>query len=162
MTAEQLQSAFYSSGGKEKVLSLLSVVSDPAGIRGSNNRILLHYAASNGWTDVCRLLVEQYQADPHCRSRDGRTALHCAASNGWTDVCRVLVEQYQVDPHCRDSDGYTALHIASILSYNNRLDTVQYLVSSVCCDPLTENNVGGTPLSSSSGEIRLFLQGIIG
>ena len=95
MTAEQLLSAFYPPGDKEKVLSLLPVVSDPAGIRDSNNSTLLHCAAFNGWTDVCRLLVEQYQVDPHCRSRDGRTALHWA-------------------------------------SRFNHLDTVQYLVSSVC------------------------------
>ena len=161
MTAKQLLSAFYSSGGKEKVLSLLPVVRDPAGIRDSNNWTLLQCAAYNGWTDVCRLLVEQYQVDPHCRNSDGETALHCAALNGWTDVCRLLVEQYQVDPHCRSSFGETALHWASILN-NNHLDTVQYLVSSVCCDPLTESNDGHTPLSWSKGEIRLFLQGIIG
>ena len=125
MTAKQLLSAFDNQGDKEKVLSLLPIVSDPAGIRGSNNRTLLHWAARRGWTDVCRLLVEQYQ----------------------------------VDPHCRNSIGWTALHIASIY---NRLDVVQYLVSSVCCDPLTEDNGGVTPLSSSSEETRLFLQGIIG
>ena len=105
MTAKQLLSAFYSSGGKEKVLSLLPVVRDPAGIRDSNNWTLLHLAAQNGWNDVCQLLVEQYQADPHRRDSRGWTALHFAAYNGWTDVCRLLVEQYQVDPHCRDSYG---------------------------------------------------------
>ena len=125
MTAEQLLNAFRYSGDKEKVLSLLPIVSDPAGITDSNNWTLLHYAARRGWTDVCRLLVEQYQ----------------------------------VDPHCRDSTGWTALHIASIL---NQLDIVQYLVTSVCCDPLTESNYGRTPLSRSSGETELFLQGIIG
>ena len=125
MTAKQLQSAFYSLGGNEKVLSLLPVVSDPAGIRDSNNWTLLHWAAIRGWTDVCRLLVEQYQVDPHCRDISGRTALH-----------------------------YASIH--------NHLDTVQYLVSSVCCDPLTKDNGGHTPLSWSKGEIRLFLQGIIG
>ena len=126
MTARQLLGAFSYPGDKEKVLSLLPVVSDPAGIRYSGNRTLLHWAAIRGWTDVCRLLVEQYQ----------------------------------VDPHCRDSSiGGTALHYAS--RFNN-LDVVQYLVSSVCCDPLTDDNWGDTPLSSSSRETRLFLQGIIG
>ncbi len=74
-------------------------------------------------------------------------------------MCRLLVEQYQVDPHYRTSGGETALHWASIYDH---LDTVQYLVSSVCCDPLTEDNTGGTPLSNSGGETELFLQGIIG
>ena len=159
MTAKQLLSAFNDPGDKEKVLSLLPVVRDPAGIRGSTNRTLLHCAALNGWTDVSRLLVEQYQVDPHCKDSDGWTALHSAAFNGWTGVCRLLVEQYQADSHCRDSYGRTALYWAS---YNDHLDIVQYLVSSVCCDPLTEDNVGDTPLSDSSGETRLFLQGIIG
>ena len=160
MTAKQLLSAFYSPEDKEKVLSLLPVVSDPSRIKDGINRTLLHLAADRGWTDVCRLLVEQYQVDPDCRDSGGDTALHCAANNGWIDVCRLLVEQYQVDPHCRDRDGWTALHIASC--YNN-LDIVQYLVSSVCCDPLTEtNHRGDTPLSISKGETRLFLQGIIG
>ena len=159
MTAEQLLIAFNYPGDKEKVLSLLPVVSDPAGIRGSYNWTLIHYAADRGWTDVCRLLVEQYQVDPHCRNSGGWTALHYAAQNGWTDVCRLLVEQYQVDPHCSDRYGRTALHWASI---RNHLDVVQYLVSSVCCDPLTENNYEDTPLSDSKGETELFLQRIIG
>ena len=164
MTAKQLLGAFDYLGDKEKALSLLSllpVVRDPAGIRDSYNGTLtaLHYAADNGWTDVCRLLVEQYQVDPNCRDSIGYTALHYAAGNGWTDVCRLLVEQYQVNPYCRNSTGWTALHLAS---KHNRLDVVQYLVSSVCCDPLTENYLGHTPLSGSSGDTRLFLQGIIG
>ena len=132
MTAEQLLSAFYPAEDKEKVLSLLPVVRDPAGIRDSINWSLLHWAAGRGWTDVCRLLVEQYQ----------------------------------VDPHCRDSSGRTALYYASEF---NHLDTVQYLVTSVCCDPLTENklgltksNRGLTPFSVSIGETELFLKGIIG
>ena len=51
MTVKQLLSAFDDPGDKEKVLSLLPVVRDPAGIRDSDNWTLLHWA---GWTDVCR------------------------------------------------------------------------------------------------------------
>ena len=131
MTARQLLSAFYPPGDKEKVLSLLPVVRDPAGIRDNINQTLLHWAARNGWTDVCRLLVEQYQVDPHCRTSIGYTALHYASVYNWASI-------------------------------HNHLDTVQYLVSSVCCDPLTEDNRGFTPLSLSSGETELFLEGIIG
>ena len=126
MSEQKIIEAFLYPGDKERVLSLLPIVKDPAGIRdGNNNRTLLHFAADNDWTDVCQLLVEQYQ----------------------------------VDPHCRDIIGWTALHCACIY---NHLDVVQYLVCSVCCDPLTENNEGHTPLSYSKAETRLFLQSIIG
>ena len=136
MTAEELVNAFYYPGDKEKVLSLLPVVCDPAGIRGSTtnstNATLLHYAVRRGWTDVCRLLVEQYQVDPHCKTNAGETALHYAAQSGFTDVCRLLVEQYQVDPHCRNRNGYTALHRAN---FYNKLDVV------VCVTDSTKTEV---------------------
>ena len=160
MSEQEIIEAFLYPGDKGRVLSLLPVVKDPAGIRDNNNdRTLLHFAADNGWTDVCRLLVEQYQVDPHCRDSGGWTALHCASLRGWTDVCRLLVEQYQVDPYCSTNDGYTALHCACI---DDHLDVVQYLVSNIYCDPLTKDNDGHTPLSDSKGETRIFLRRIIG
>ena len=114
MTAEQLLSAFYYPGDKEKVLSLLPVVSDPAGIRGSiYNWTLLHYAAYRGWTDVCRLLVEQYQVDPHCRSSDGWTALHWASIHNHLDTVQYLVSSVCCDPLTVDNDGDTPLSYSS-------------------------------------------------
>ncbi len=126
----------------------------------SGGRTALHCAAIRGWTDLCRLLVEQYQVDPHCRDNDrGYTALHWAANNGWPDVCRLLVEQYRVNPHCRDNSGWTALHRAC---HYDQLDVVQYLVSSVCCDPLSSNDQRRSPFYYTKGKTRLFLQRIIG
>ncbi len=61
MSREELSSAIKYPGDKSKVLSLLPIVKDPAGIKGNKERTLLHCAARNGWIDVCRLLVEQYQ-----------------------------------------------------------------------------------------------------
>ena len=113
MTAKQLLSAFYSSGGKEKVLSLLPVVRDPAGIRGSTNQTLLHWAARNGWTDVCRLLVEQYQVDPHCRNSGGYTALHYASILNHLDVVQYLVSTVCCDPLTEDNGGRTPLSRSS-------------------------------------------------
>ena len=109
MTAKQLLSAFYSSGDKEKVLSLLPVVSDPAGIRDSSNSTLLHWAAYNGWTDVCRLLVEQYQVDPHCRDSDGWTALHWASIHNHLDTVQYLVTSVCCDPLTESNYGRTPL-----------------------------------------------------
>ena len=109
MTAEQLLSAFYSPGDKEKVLSLLPVVRDPPGIRDSNNWTLLHLAAQNGWTDVCQLLVEQYQADPHRRDSRGWTALHYASIFDHLDVVQYLVSSVCFDPLTKSKRGGTPL-----------------------------------------------------
>ena len=110
MTAKQLLSAFRFPGDKEKVLSLLPVVNDHAGIRDSvYNWTLLHYAARYGWTDVCRLLVEQYQVDPHCRSSGGWTALHYASEFNHLDIVQYLVSSVCCDPLTEDNWGGTPL-----------------------------------------------------
>ena len=109
MTAKQLLSAFRYPGDKEKVLSLLPVVSDPAGIRDSTNWTLLHCAAINGWTDVCRLLVEQYQVDPHCKDSDGWTALYYASIRNRLDIVQYLVTSVCCDPLPENNGGFTPL-----------------------------------------------------
>ena len=109
MTAKQLLSAFYPPGGKKKVLSLLPVVRDPAGIRDNINQTLLHYAAHYGWTDVSRLLVEQYQVDPHCRDSNGWTALHYASEFNHLDIVQYLVTSVCCDPLTENNVGFTPL-----------------------------------------------------
>ena len=109
MTARQLLSAFDYPEDKEKVLSLLPVVRDPAGIRDSYNWTLLHWAARNGWTDLCRLLVEQYQVDPHCRTSNGWTALHWASRFNNLDTVQYLVTSVCCDPLTENNEGRTPL-----------------------------------------------------
>ena len=109
MTATELLGAFIHPGDKEKVLSLLPVVSDPAGIRDSYNSTLLHSAASRGWTDVCRLLVEQYQVDPHCRNSFEYTALYYASTDNHLDIVQYLVSSVCCDPLTKDKLGHTPL-----------------------------------------------------
>ncbi len=102
---------------------------------------LLHYAAQNGWADVCRLLVEQYQVDPRSATwKNGLTPLHLAANR---DVCRLLVEEYGVNPNVQSSDGSTALHCACV---GSRLGVVDYLVHLNGCNVKATNNNGNTPL----------------
>ena len=54
---------------------------------------LLHEAASNGFTNVVRNLLDR-GADIHLKDKKrGSTALHWAARNGCTDVVRLLIER---------------------------------------------------------------------
>lgn len=127
MSTAEILEAIRDPGDKEKVLSLLPLLSKPNEIKDS--------------------------------SYHNSTLLHYAARNGWTDVCQILIEQYQVDPHCRTSGGWTALHWACL---RDLIDVVKYLVIAVCCDPLSKNDYGQTPLDDSRGETKKFLEGIIG
>ena len=51
-----------------KALKLLPQLRCPESIRdgaeGWKGATLLHHAASNGWVDVCKLLVDEYKCDP--------------------------------------------------------------------------------------------------
>ena len=95
---------------KERVLSLLSTVRvHPSTIRDEYNSTLLHYTSGHGWLDICQLLVDVYQLDPHCRDSDGRTALHWACYNNHHEVVRYLVQYCCTDPLVKDKLGYTPL-----------------------------------------------------
>ena len=48
-----------------------------------NNWTLLHYAAWNGWEDVCKVLVEKYNGDPRFQLRKNKELL------GWVYQSRV-------------------------------------------------------------------------
>ena len=42
----------------------------------------LHLAVSYNRTDIVRLLIQKYSANPNITSQDGRNALHICARNG--------------------------------------------------------------------------------
>ncbi|KZV72363.1 ankyrin, partial [Peniophora sp. CONT] len=80
----------------------------------------LHWAASNGHTDIARVLLS-HGALVDDIAEDGGIPLHLAAYNGHLDVLRVLLEHRTVDgsdtvvAQCsnRDKDGQIALHDAA-------------------------------------------------
>ena len=127
-TADQLLSAFASSGNKQETIRLLSAFPDQSeikNIKNSYSEYLIHWAARRGWTDIVELLVTTY---------------HC-------------------DTNCTDSEGWTSLHWAC---YNKHLPTVKLLTTQYFLDPLKTDSYGYTPLRWSRGEIKVYLQQIIG
>eukprot|EP00930_Biecheleria_cincta_P028629 TRINITY_DN19980_c0_g1_i1.p1 TRINITY_DN19980_c0_g1~~TRINITY_DN19980_c0_g1_i1.p1 ORF type:complete len:929 (+),score=169.34 TRINITY_DN19980_c0_g1_i1:82-2868(+) len=73
----------------------------------------LHWAASGGYLDVCKLLVE-WRADPGQQDKkSGRCALHWAARQGHLELCKWLCtsEGQVVDTLTKDST--TALQLAA-------------------------------------------------
>ena len=140
MSSWELWIAFWDCTNQEEAVALLSQYSSTTvqSTRGSYNYTLLH-SAKDSITDY--------------------TLLHWAASSGWTRVCQLLTDKYQIDPDCRDTLGRTPLYCACI---TNKTDTVHYLVSNCYCDPLIKATNGRTAFDYSSGEIRDYLEDIIG
>ena len=132
VTADQLISAFRSSGNKQEAIRLLTAFpnqSEIKNVKDSGSNYLIHFAAYNGWTDVVELLVTTYHCDPDCTTVGGGTSLHWACDNNHLSTVKLLTTQYCLDP----------LQPTSISS-----------------------GIYGTPLDySRSGETRTYLQQII-
>ncbi|KAG6817214.1 hypothetical protein H0H87_011572 [Tephrocybe sp. NHM501043] len=76
----------------------------------------LHAAASRGYLDIVKWLVEDCGAMPDLEDREGETALHKAALNGHLSIIKYLLPD-RADVHARDADGWTALHNACSKGY---------------------------------------------
>ncbi|GAW07703.1 ankyrin unc44 [Lentinula edodes] len=94
----------------------------------------LHAAASRGYEDVVRWLIESCGAMSDLEDKEGETALHKAALNGHLHIVKYLLPSKhaanssdalsRASVHAQDADGWTALHNACSKGY---LDIVRYL-----------------------------------
>ena len=96
------------------------------------------------------------------KNSDSVYLIHRAARHGWTELVELLVTTYHCDPNCTNYWGRNSLHFACRY---NQLPTVKLLTTQYYLDPLQTDSfdsIGYTPLYYSSGEIRIYLQQIIG
>ena len=80
----------FDHGRKEEALRLLKQVKDPHTVKNKNNFTILHCAAHNGWLDVVKELIIEYQFDPDCKDNDGYTPFRTASNSGKQDVVEYL------------------------------------------------------------------------
>ena len=104
---------------------------------------LLHLSSRNGWLDVTKELITNYQFDPRERDARGNTCLHYAAEGNQVDIVRYLVNECNCDPMTSGEYGYTVLHTAA---KNRSLDVMKYLINHCHCNPMTTNRSGKTVL----------------
>ncbi|KAM0878268.1 hypothetical protein ACQ4PT_034993 [Festuca glaucescens] len=91
---------------------------------GACGRGALHLAAANGWTHVCRFLVQDLGFPVDALSSCGDTPLLLAATFGHTLTAAYLLER-GADPRAPDSTGETPLHWAA---YNGDRDLAMLLL----------------------------------
>lgn len=94
-----------------------------------NGRTALHIAASEGYEEVCRLLILINPQLADIIDEDGNTALHLAAFEGHKEVCELLISNmstysegfrqymhywYENPIYAVNKNGSTALHLAAL------------------------------------------------
>ncbi|KAJ3920784.1 hypothetical protein F5877DRAFT_37357 [Lentinula edodes] len=134
----------------------------------------LHAAASRGYEDVVRWLIESCGAMSDLEDKEGETALHKAALNGhlhigYLDIVRYLCEEGGATESVDDDDsdqppangvnirskaGYTPLMNASSKGH---LPVVRYLLSKQHADPLVRNNWGETAYDVAAAVFEVWI-----
>ena len=90
-----------------------------------NNKTLLMWAGIRGWSDVCELLINDYQCDPLYEDENNWTVLHNVCRNGHIDLVRYFVKKpFYMDPLKKNRDGTTPLNFSK--QYNHT-DITEYL-----------------------------------
>ena len=109
---------------------------------------LLHLSSRNGWLDVTKELITNYQFDPRERDGYGHTCLYYAAEGNQVDIVRYLINECNCDPVATDSIKRTVLHYAA---FNGSTDVIKYLINECNCDLMACADNGWTPLHLAAG-----------
>ena len=110
----------FENGEKEKAARLLTEVEHPQRIKDGFGQSLVHFAAKNGWQDICKLSIEHY----HCGAADedagGKRPLHCACAYGQVGVVNYLIKHPTVITTANDKSDW--LFLVSGVCVGNALD----------------------------------------
>ena len=91
---------------------------------------LLHLSSRNGWLDITKKLIEQYELDPRVRDSAGNTNFHYAAAGNQLEIVKYLISRfqkmrYEISLHTINKYGVTPPHTAAA---NGSLDVIKYLI----------------------------------
>ncbi|XP_056686153.1 uncharacterized protein [Spinacia oleracea] len=115
------------------------------GGKDSKGRTILHIAASEGRTLICKYLVDTIKFDINSKDRMGSTPLHHAVLEGHFMTSSFLLD-HGADPNATSPNGLTPLHYAA---KNGRKDHVKLLISKGAeVDALSASR--GTPLRNAA------------
>lgn len=129
-------------GNAIRVKELISRRPDWANLPDNYGFSPLHYAATEGFYEICLILLEA-GANPNIQTNSSwATALHRASFRGHLKVVQLLLEK-GADPLIQDADGSTALHKAK----NNKKEEVMRF--------LNENYPNLKDVANNKGEFPL-------
>ena len=109
----------------------------------------LFQAATQGFVEVVRFLVEEGKADvDKARTSDGCTPLFMAAQIGHLDVVRCLVEEGKADVDKVNNNSQTPINIAAD---SGHLEVIRFLLGKGA-DCTIEDAWGDAPLASAQAQ----------
>lgn len=111
--------------------------------KGSDEKTILHTAASNGWVKIVEALIADERVDPNLFDGQGRTPLHRAEGPRSEAVVAALLASSKVDPNKLDIDGQTPLRNAAM--YGSP-EVIRALLADPRVDPNLIDSVRYTPL----------------
>ena len=119
-----------------------------------NNTNCLHIAASKGHTNLCEILLEEYNFDIFSKNENGWNVLHYAARSGDLKLLQLFI-QNGTDIYSKTKLASNCLHIAAT---NGHFNLCKTLVEVYNFDIFTKNEKGWSALHSSakSGNLELF------
>ena len=78
-----------------------------------NSRSLLQWAGIRGWSDVCKMLINDYQCDPLYEDDNEWTVLHNVCRNGHFDLVKYFTSKpLCMDPLKKNKNGDTPLMLS--------------------------------------------------
>ncbi|WFC99574.1 protein S-acyltransferase [Malassezia yamatoensis] len=103
-------------GDYEQIRQILQAEPRRVNDRDEQNVTALHWAAINGYTDCCELLLENGADVDAAGGELEATALHWSARNGQLNSMHLLVK-YGANLKAVDKQGFNALHLTTHSSY---------------------------------------------
>ena len=113
----------------------------------------LHTAASQGYLDFCKMLIEKHKFNVNMVDNLGWTALHCSAQSGSYEIVTYFADM-ETDINLKTNDGMNCLHIAACQGH---LNLCKVLIDNNKFDLHMTDNGGRTALhhSAESGNCEL-------
>ncbi|XP_072046689.1 nuclear factor NF-kappa-B p105 subunit-like [Amphiura filiformis] len=126
----------------EVLLKLLISHGAVADNTNSAGDTIMAFAASKGYTPICRILIEDGNADVSSSNKSGFTPLHHASMNGHESSCQLLLSKSADLNNSKTFNGFTPLHYAALRGHYN----VCVILLTGGSDPNTKCHDGATPL----------------
>ena len=119
----------------------------------NGGRNCLHFAAFEGYLNICKMLIYKHKVHLHMTDNDGWTALHCSARSGNCELVAYFAEM-GTDIHLKTNDGRNCLHIAAL---DEHLNLCKMLIDKHKVDVNVADKRGWTAVhfSAQSGNCQL-------